>query len=294
VEAGRSCQLCFEDLLRPAVMPTNTLFAPEDYPFGTTPLRATARSVLDTLARAVRAFPAFEAGDCDPVALTASSVRDLKPDQLESLRQFMKDSGLCTLSISVRPGKPQDSIRLLPDGANFPALRACWLAGNVDGLVRWLAPLLKTEQNVPLTDQGRVLAAMLGRRVDHTLGGGSTPGNGNPTLENVARVLRARAQGEHLPAKKRTGEIPAREAYLVLAQELGVSPMRAGAVLAHMLRAGRLPGLVGVEGSPAANTAYAVQKVIATLEDGSWSAGRYVLDYLGKYTSVRLEATPST
>lgn len=251
-------------------------------------LRATARSVLDTLSCAVRAFPAFEAGDHDPVALTASSVRDLRLDQLENLRQFMMDSGLCTLSRTVRPDKPQDSIRLLPDGNNFPALRGCWLAGNIDGLARWLAPIINVDPDAPLTHQGRILATMLGRRVDHTLGGGATLGIGNPTLEEVARVLRERAEGAHLPAKKRTYSISAREVYLVLAQKLAVSPLRAGTVLAQALRAGRLPGLVGVEGKPDAHTTYAVQKVIATLPDGSWTQARYELDYVGKYTSIRL------
>ena len=266
----------------------DTLLPSEDLPFGSVMLRATARSVLDTLSCAVRAFPAFEAGDHDPVALTASSVRDLRLDQLENLRQFMMDSGFCTLSLAVRPNKSQDSIRLLPDGKNFPALRACWIAGDINGLVRWLAPIINVDPDAPLTHQGRIIATMLGRRVDHTLGGGITLGIGNPTLEEVARVLRERAEGAHLPAKKRTYSISAREVYLVLAQKLAVSPLRAGTVLAQALRAGRLPGLVGVEGKPAAHTTYAVQKMIATLPDGSWTQARYELDYVGKYTSIRL------
>lgn len=270
----------------------DTLLQPETLPFGRVLLRATARSVLDTLSCAVRAFPAYEAGDHEAVALTASSVRDLKSDQLENLRQFMTDSGLCTMSISVRPGKPQDSIRLLPDGVNFPTLRACWLAGDLDGLTRWLASLINVDPGAPLTHQGRILATMLGHRVDHTLGGGNTLGTGNPTLDEVARILRERAEGEHLPAKKRTYSIPAREVYLTLAQKLAVSPLRAGTALAQALRAGRLPGLVGVEGKPDTHTTYAVQKVIATMPDGSWVPARYELDYVGKYTAVRLASPP--
>lgn len=268
------------------------LFAPEPLPFGTVALTATARSVLDTLSSAVRAYPAYEAGDHNPVALTAPSVRDLRPDQLGNLRGFLHASKICTVSVEVRPGKPQDSIRLLADGEYLPKLRERWLAGDVDGLVCYLAPLLRVDREAPLTDQGRILAAMLGRRVDHTLGGGSTLGNENPTLDEVAQVLRERAAGEHLPPKKRTREIPAREVYLVLAQKLGVSPFRAGARLASLLRAGALSGLVGVEGTPQKGTAYAVQKVIATLKDGTWAAARYELDFIGKFTSVRL-ADPS-
>lgn len=269
------------------------LFPPEqDPPFGTFPLRATARSVMDVLSCAVRAYPAYAAGDHDPAAVTAQSVRDLRADQFANLRDFLRAAKIGTLTTESKAGKAQDSIRLLPDGSELPDLCRVWADGDPDGLVRWLAPLLRVDPEAPLGDQGRMLAGMLGRRVDYTLAGSHHAGNANPEVAEVAEVLRERAAGGHLPAKKRTGRLSAREAHVALASTLNVSPFRARARLAALLRAGLLPGLAGDEEAQPPKGVAAMQKVVGLLPDGGWGPARYDLDFIGGFAGIRLAAGP--
>lgn len=250
-----------------------TIFPQEqDFEFGSFALMCTARALLDAIACSLRSLE----DTSSPIPITYQSVRNLRLDQIDNLAEFLRLVNLGDLIIERKKSRVKDSIRIVA-GSEILALKPHWDRGDIQSVVKWLAPAMRVDAEAPLGNPGRVLASMLGRRIEHTTSGESFAGNGNPEVEQVLQVVRQMAQDAKGPLK-------AKYIYMGLASALQVSPCRVGTPLSRLLHG---CGEFVLHKDLIPTTSDKVQKIIQTDPRG-WFAARYDLECIGSITSISM------
>lgn len=229
------------------------------------PLRATARSFLGVVNQALRAYPAFSAGDTSPRPLTAPGFLSLQEGQKTALIELLDQLELVRITRVVIPNKPNDMFKF---SIRERMGELFWIVQSKDltQLLRFFEPVWLLESADPEDREALILAEMLGLRLNFTHKRVRGPVGARLTWEEIRDLVQP---GEKIPVRELYGRMVAK----------GASPVHHREVMAELFSPEGLR-LEQPEGSE-----FAFQRYHG-VEGGLIQEDRYPLDQIGGWFEV--------